>query len=590
MMVVKSVSLVELKKQQWAKEKELVKLNSYWRNQNTPIVFNDQRGHVIYPEIRSNDIDRLAIYKDLQTQKNLSFPPISQDNQKQNLHKNTYINKIEKDLNIDTGVMDDSKPKSTHTILNRTYTISKENNTNERGGTLERQKWDKQYNALNGGLNDQNFNSNEKKYLTNEKNETPTWVEYSSENPSATNEIGKTQFQNTHKPSDFGGSCDTLSSLDSNNVYNRTYLLGQNIPLTSEELAAREIKRQKAMELQEAIKQQLKERQLKKKEELEKKKQDDLVEERRIQRQQEIEKKRLEDELKRQREKELFDERKAKAMQEVLENAQKQAKEDKSKHMQKKRQNQEEIKDKISTEPTVVVSNSSESCEPKCETKCEPKCETKICLEPKAQLNTSSPVEIKEIPKLPDVDVTLQTSLSPLNHQKVLTPSKFRNQTTSVAIQTDILKKPVKTSVGNAYQKSIDLDQRPKWGVNRPEVQYIKQSAKDPNYQLKLRQKSPWTRRINNANSAKSQSPNVNGRAGLTFPDNYSKKTFAYGRPNFAEMKNSNSVSNKTPSLSESISVSDVLYQLSSLRKVLETKRKHWKSVIADESPSSDSS
>lgn len=37
----------------------------------------------------------------------------------------------------------------------------------------------------------------------------------------------------------------------------RTYLLGQNIPLTNEELAAREIKRQKAMELQEAIKQQV---------------------------------------------------------------------------------------------------------------------------------------------------------------------------------------------------------------------------------------------------------------------------------------------------------------------------------------------
>lgn len=107
----------------------------------------------------------------------------------------------------------------------------------------------------------------------------------------------------------------------------RTYLLGQNIPLTTDELAAREVKRQKAMELQEAIKQQvnsqnlnfklfyiftyykciqLKERQLKKKEELEKKKRDDLAEERRIQRQQEIEKKRLEDELKRQKEKEVI--------------------------------------------------------------------------------------------------------------------------------------------------------------------------------------------------------------------------------------------------------------------------------------------
>jgi len=115
-------------------------------------------------------------------------------------------------------------------------------------------------------------------------------------------------------------------------------------------------------------------------------------------------------------------------MQEVLENAQKQAKEDKSKHMQKKRQNQEEIKEQVSTEPVVVASNS------------EPKFEPKVCPEPKAQLNVQSPVEIKETPKLPDVDVTLQTSLSPLNRQKLLTPSKFRNQTTSVAIQTDILK------------------------------------------------------------------------------------------------------------------------------------------------------
>lgn len=34
-------------------------------------------------------------------------------------------------------------------------------------------------------------------------------------------------------------------------------MLGQNIPLTMEELAAREVKRQKAIELQEAIKQQV---------------------------------------------------------------------------------------------------------------------------------------------------------------------------------------------------------------------------------------------------------------------------------------------------------------------------------------------
>jgi len=129
----------------------------------------------------------------------------------------------------------------------------------------------------------------------------------------------------------------------------------------------------------------------------------------------------------------LCDERKAKAMQEVLENAQKQAKEDKSKHMQKKRHNQDEIKEQISTEVAVVVSNCSEP-------KVEPKVESKVCLEPKTQPNAPKPVEVKEIPKLPDVDVTLQTSPSPLNRQKLLTPSKFRSQTTSVAIQTEILK------------------------------------------------------------------------------------------------------------------------------------------------------
>ena len=91
-------------------------------------------------------------------------------------------------------------------------------------------------------------------------------------------------------------------------------------------------------------------------------------------------------------------------MQEVLENAQKQAKEDKSKNMQKKRHNQNEIKEQISTESTVVVNNCSE-----------PKFESKVYPEPKAQPKEPNPVELKEIPKLPDVDVTLQTSPPPVN-------------------------------------------------------------------------------------------------------------------------------------------------------------------------------
>lgn len=118
----------------------------------------------------------------------------------------------------------------------------------------------------------------------------------------------------------------------------------------------------------------------------------------------------------------LSDERKAKAMQEVLENAQKQAKEDKSKNMQKKRHNQDEIKEEI---PETTVSS---------------KCEQNGCPEEPAKAQENVPEVAKEIPILPEVDVTLQTSPSISNRQKLLTPSKFRSQSSSVAIQTEILK------------------------------------------------------------------------------------------------------------------------------------------------------
>lgn len=66
--------------------------------------------------------------------------------------------------------------------LNRTYTISKENGASGRG-TMERQMWDKQYNAPNSQtlLNSSNLNTNEKKMLANEINEIPSWVECTSE-------------------------------------------------------------------------------------------------------------------------------------------------------------------------------------------------------------------------------------------------------------------------------------------------------------------------------------------------------------------------------------------------------------------------
>ncbi|XP_050422367.1 histone-lysine N-methyltransferase, H3 lysine-79 specific isoform X2 [Adelges cooleyi] len=525
---------------------------------------------------------RFDLNYDNQIDRNLSFPPISHDCQTQNIQNNSTlhpIHKIDKEQlneNHIKGIMDDFKPKTTHTILNRTYTIAKENGLND--GPQERQKWDRQY-ILNHNteFNMQNLTEHERRYMINENNRfgTPAWVEHSSDRVLSGQKI---QTEDVRKTSDFKGSCDTLSSLDSTNINNRTYLLGQNVPLTTEELANREIKRHKALELQEAIKQQLKERQMKKREEIERKKQEDLAEERRIKRQQEIEKKRLEDEIKRQKEKELCDERKAKAMQEVLENAQKQAKEDKSKHMQKKRQAVDEVKQQIpETVVTPVITTVEKNSVPQADPEPQP-----ICL-------SEETIPKETVPKLPEVD--LQTSPAKLNRQKLLTPSKYRSQTASIATQTDESKRPKATRT--VYQKSIELEKRPKWGVNRPEVQYVKQSAKDPNYQMKLKQKSTWNGRTGSVSSGKSQSDTPStAQTNFMVLENggkhSSKNMSAYSRPNFAEMNNYKSVS--IPSTSESIAVSDVLYQLSSLRKVLETKRKHWKSVITDESPSSDSS
>lgn len=119
----------------------------------------------------------------------------------------------------------------------------------------------------------------------------------------------------------------------------------------------------------------------------------------------------------------MCDERKAKAMQEVLENAQKQAKEDKSKHMQKKRHNLDELKEQIPKNVEVEKKTSpTEKPEPPDE-------------------QPSKPVEaVRETSKVLEVDEMIQTSPTSLSRQKLITPSKFRSRTTSVAVQTEPLK------------------------------------------------------------------------------------------------------------------------------------------------------
>lgn len=82
----------------------------------------------------------------------------------------------------------------------------------------------------------------------------------------------------------------TIGSIGSDN--NKTYLRGQNIPVDADILQEREVKRQKALELQDAIKKQLEEKDRYRREERERRLREERLEEERIKREREKEKER----------------------------------------------------------------------------------------------------------------------------------------------------------------------------------------------------------------------------------------------------------------------------------------------------------
>lgn len=79
------------------------------------------------------------------------------------------------------------------------------------------------------------------------------------------------------------------TSSDTNKV---SYLRGQNIPMDADILQERETKRQKALELQNAIKQQLEEKDRQRKEEKERRLREERLEDERIRREREKERER----------------------------------------------------------------------------------------------------------------------------------------------------------------------------------------------------------------------------------------------------------------------------------------------------------
>ncbi|XP_015117375.1 uncharacterized protein LOC107041367 [Diachasma alloeum] len=133
---------------------------------------------------------------------------------------------------------------------------------------------------------------------------------------------------------------DSASSPDSSTTGStgsdsKTYLRGQNIPVDAHILQEREAKRQKALELQNAIKQQLEEKDRKRREEREQKLREEREEEERIKRERNKEKERFEEEQRRLKDKEDAKLKKEVAMREILETAERIAREEKRQKRQR---------------------------------------------------------------------------------------------------------------------------------------------------------------------------------------------------------------------------------------------------------------
>ncbi|XP_052754994.1 histone-lysine N-methyltransferase, H3 lysine-79 specific [Galleria mellonella] len=133
-----------------------------------------------------------------------------------------------------------------------------------------------------------------------------------------------------------GFDCDRSSCNGSDE--GKTFLRGQNVPLEPEIKAQRENKRIKALELQSAILSQLEDREKRRLEERERRLREERLEELRIQRQQEEDKLRLEEEKRKHEEKQLMEQKKLETLKKALEDAEKKARLEKEKRFISHRQ------------------------------------------------------------------------------------------------------------------------------------------------------------------------------------------------------------------------------------------------------------
>ncbi|XP_047993399.1 histone-lysine N-methyltransferase, H3 lysine-79 specific-like isoform X1 [Leguminivora glycinivorella] len=169
--------------------------------------------------------------------------------------------------------------------------------------------------------------------MQNQKKGTPSWVERGLNMIDNTAEV---LVIDQRSSTNSGFDCDRSSCNGSDE--GRTFLRGQNVPLEPEIKAQRENKRIKALELQSAILSQLEDREKRRQEEREMKLREERLEEIRLQRQQEQDKLRVEEERRRHEEKQLLEQRKLEALKKALEDAERAAKLEKEKRFSSHKQ------------------------------------------------------------------------------------------------------------------------------------------------------------------------------------------------------------------------------------------------------------
>ncbi|KAJ8976931.1 hypothetical protein NQ317_005104 [Molorchus minor] len=299
-----SLSLVERKKLQWAKEREeLASLSTPWgpADQN----FNKQTRRYASPNtsMLNGDYIRKA-YRE--NNRRSSLPP---------LYKNQYNSydrfDREKELGGETSGYGSDNPNQTPECGQSNW-----HQTGYESSSSDRPKWGDK--GVGVGKfwqpKDETFEK------ISQAHEPPNWVKRGLQDGeivvanTSPAESPEQRYDETERP--YTGSSYSVQ---------RTFIRGQNIPIDSVELAEREKRRQLAMAHQEAVRQQLEERERKRREERERRIKEEQEEDIRIEREQEQERQRKERELILIREKQERERKRKEAIQEAIEYAQKTA-------------------------------------------------------------------------------------------------------------------------------------------------------------------------------------------------------------------------------------------------------------------------